>query len=88
MYFVCLIQAARLGISNLFLPIRLRALRDEGCLCANKRAVISFSRKMKANLMDHGLLEVLSDCEVDQGAALLAFALENEISWTDSEALG
>lgn len=84
----CFIRTAELGIPDLFLSRRLQALGDEGRLHANEGVLIPVSRKMKANIIEWGLLKIISDCEVDQAVELLAFARSNEMGWTNSEVLG
>lgn len=43
---------------------------------------------MKENILDRGLLEIISDFGFDQIAPLLAFARAHKIDWADSEATG
>lgn len=50
MSFVCFIRAAEVSVPELFLPSRLRALQNEGSICANERVLIPLSRKIKVTL--------------------------------------
>lgn len=87
MSFVCFILSAEFGVSDVPLPSWFRVLRDKGRLCANEVVLVPLSRKMKADIMDLGLLKMISDCEVDPAAVLLALTRANEVNWTDLEVL-
>lgn len=50
--------------------------------------LLPLSSKMKANILERGLLTVISSCEVGPVAALLAFARAYENYWLGSEAIG
>lgn len=88
MSFVCLIRTTAFGVSILFLPSQYGALRDEGHLRGNGKVLTPLSRKMKATILDRGLLTFIKNCAVDSVAALLAFARAHEMDWSNSEASG
>lgn len=74
MSFVSFILAAGSGVIDLSLPSRFRALGDKSRLRANGRVLLPLSSKMNANVMEWGLLRIISDYEADPVSALLAFA--------------
>lgn len=85
MYFVCILQAAEFGVSDLVLPIRFRAIREGGRPRANERVLVPLSRKVKAEILERGLLMIIGNCEVVLVRMLLTFAIAHEIHWLDSE---
>lgn len=74
--------------ADLFLPARLRALTENGCLRANEGAFAPLSGKIKVSILNRWLSRITRDRVVDQVAAVLAFALAGMIVWTASDSLG
>lgn len=87
MSFASFIRAAKLGVSNLFLPSLYRALRDEGRLRVNEEVLISLLCMMTANILDGELLTIISSRDANHVAALLAFTRAHEMDCSDSEAV-
>lgn len=85
---VCFIRAAKFGGLSLFLPSKVRALRGEGCFHANERTLILLYRKMKTNIVERGLLTIISECEVDLASVCSAYALMNKIHCSNTIAFG
>lgn len=75
----CFVRAAEFGVPNLFFLNRLCALRDEGCLCANKRVVILLKRKMNAKIMKRVQLMTINDSKVDAASALIVLASASKV---------
>lgn len=67
------------GVSDLFLPARLRALTGDSCICANKEVLLPLPCKMRANILNLRLLRISRNCAVDRVADVLALARAGKI---------
>lgn len=72
----------------MFLPTHLWVLAQDGCLRAKERVLVPLSNKMRAEVLNCGLLGFVSDCAVDPVAAILAFARAGKIDRTASDCVG
>lgn len=79
MFFACSIQAAEHGAVDLFLPACLLALITDGGERKNAGVFAPLHCERRAYFFKRGLLRIISDCVVDQVAAILAFARVCEI---------
>lgn len=87
MLLVCFVCAALFGVPELLLFGRFCVLRDEDRFITKKGALIPLSRKMKANIMQQGLLPTIIDREVAQPFVLSPFPPARKIKWTKEKAL-
>lgn len=78
MSFVCFLRTTESGASDLFLPSRCRALKNEGHFSVDEGVLKSLSHKMRENILERGLLRSISDCEAVPMTTLLIFARANE----------
>lgn len=67
------------GIAELFMSVCLRALTANGQLGANDGVLVPLTSKMKAEVLNHGLSRLISDCSVDTLSAIVAFARAGEV---------
>lgn len=88
MTLACFIQAVEYEAASLLLPVRLRALAEVGHLRAYVEVIAPLTYVMRANIFKRGLLCIISDCAIDQMAAILALAHTGEADWTALDCLG
>lgn len=87
MFFVFFIQAAEYDAADLFHPARLWMLTKDGRLWTIERILALLSGEMRAIILKHGLLRIISDCLVDSVSAIVAFARADKTHWTAPDCL-
>lgn len=80
--FAWFIQAAEIGLVNLFSMPRKQAIMDGRYVIANDHIFISLQLKSKTKILELGLVRSFSDCKVSFLYALLASAWAWNVHWT------
>lgn len=72
--FFSFIQAVEYGLFHFIWSSLLRALTDDGRLCANEGVLLPLPYGMQTSILKRGLLRLIDDCVVDVVLVILALA--------------